>query len=325
MKKDNKSKQNRQRTQRDDELRSLDSQLGSFGLEPPKVYRRQEPQRQQQRQNGNRPAQQNRRQSAANRTPQERVKQQNQKRRLKKNVRRALTGISLILLVALVMVVLSLTVLFKIDTINITGNEKYSSMQIAAVLPIDKGKNLFMADVKGAKEKLEANLPYIYNADITRKFPSTINVAITETKTVYRIKNADKTYTLLDDNFKVLEEHAAKAPTNSVEIKKAVVSKAAAGTTVELADKKMLGYLTRICDTINAVNMKKVTAIYSKDINNNYIVYDNRITIKLGAIDKAETKLYSALAAIDKLEKTNPAAHGEITATSDKQIYFTEK
>lgn len=326
MKKNNNQKKNNPRAPRprEDELRSLDSQLGSFGIEPPKVYRRQE-------QQGRTPAKQpaNRRVSSARqnppRTPQERVKQQNQKRRLKKKFRRALTAITLVMLVIVVLVTLSLTVLFKIDTVKITGNEKYSAKQITAVLPIEKGNNLFTCDTKGAKKKLELNLPYIYNADITRKFPSTINVAITETKTIYRIKNPDKSYTLLDDNFKVLEEHAAKAPSGSVEIKKAVVDKATAGTTVELSNKKTLDYLKRICQTINAVNMKKVTAIYSKDINNNYIVYDNRITIKLGAIDKAEQKLYSALAAIDKLEKTNPAAHGEITATSDKQIYFTEK
>ena len=328
MKKDNKQKPNTKRTPREDDLRSLDSQLGSFGLEPPKVYRRQEQQRQQQ--TGSRgQSQQNRRPANANRnaqrTPQEKVKQQNKKRRLKKKVRRALYAVMLILLVALIIVALSLTVLFKIDTINITGNEKYTTQQITAVLPIDKGKNLFMADTKGAKEKLETNLPYIYNAEIKRKFPSTINVAITETKTVYRIKNADNSYTLLDDRFKVLEDSAAKAPSHSIEIKNAKIKTAVAGTTVELKDKKMLGYLKRICNTIASVNMKKVTAIYSKDINNNYIVYDNRITIKLASIDKAEDKLYSALAAIDRLDKTNPAAHGEIVATSDKQIYFTEK
>ena len=338
MKKDNKSNKNKQkpqRTAREDELRSLDSQLGSFGLEPPKVYRRQDSQQQrrtsqQQSRNGSRSAQQQSRRPASSRqntprTPQEKVKQQNQKRRIKKKVRNVLYASGLVVLVAAVLITLSLTVLFKIDTINITGNEKYSAKQISAVMPIEKDKNLFMADVKGAKKKLEENLPYIYNAEITRKFPSTINVAITEVKTIYRIKNADKTYTLLDNRFKVLEEHAAKVPAESIEIKKATVSKAAAGTTVELKDEKMLDYLKRICATINKVNMKKVTAIYSKDINNNYIVYDNRITIKLGAIDKSEQKLFSALAALEKLEKTNPAAHGEMTATSDKQIYFTEK
>ena len=300
-------------------MRNLDSQLGSFGLEPPKVYRRD------QRTSSSNASQQRRRAQNQPRAPHEKVKRQNKKRRLKKQVRRAIYGFALGVCIVAVIVVLSLTVLFKIDTINITGNEKYTTQQIAAVLPIQTEKNLFMVDTKGAKEKLEENLPYIYNAEIKRKFPSTIDVAITETSTVYYVKNADTTYTLMDDRLKVLEEHAAKAPKKAVEIRKAALNTAVAGKTAEFTNEKIQSNLLKISETVKNVNMKKVTAIYSQDINNNYIVFDGRITIKLGTLDKAEDKLYSALAAIDKLNQTNPKAEGEITATSDKQIYFTEK
>ena len=106
---------------------------------------------------------------------------------------------------------------------------------------------------------------------------------------------------------------------------KAALNTAVAGKTAEFTNEKIQANLLKISETVKNVNMKKVTAIYSQDINNNYIVFDGRITIKLGTLDKAEDKLYSALAAIDKLNQTNPKAEGEITATSDKQIYFTEK
>lgn len=308
-------------------MKSLDSQLGSFGLEPPKVYRRDaQPSSQngKSRQKADKKQQPVRRNNQ-NRTPQQQVQQQNKKRRLKKQVRRFLCGVGITAGILAVIIVLSLTVLFKIDTINITGNKRYTTQQISSVLPIEKEKNLFIADTKGAKIKLEKNLPYIYNADVKRKFPTTINVTITETPTVYYIKNSDNSYALLDDNYKVLEERSTASPKKSVEIRKAVIKSAVAGETAELTDKKQLQRLQSLTDTIKKTEMEKVTAIYSQDINNNFIVYDNRITIKLGSLDNAEDKIYSSLAAIDKLSESNPQAEGEITAKSDKQIYFTEK
>ncbi|MBR6391650.1 MAG: hypothetical protein IKS12_00030, partial [Eubacterium sp.] len=68
-----------------------------------------------------------------------------------------------------------------------------------------------------------------------------------------------------------------------------------------------------------------VSAVYSSDINNNFIVYDSRITIKLGTLDNLENKIYSALTAIEKLNESNPQAEGVLTVTDNKQVYFSEK
>lgn len=315
MKKNSKPK--KQNT-RDEELRTLDSQLGSFGLEPPKIYRHDQ-------KAGSKSEHRRRTQKDESVSPQEKNKQQNKKRRLKKGVRRAIYGVSVFVCVALVLVVLSLTVLFKIDNINISGNKFYTTQQISAVLPLETGKNLFTSDLSGAKVKLEENLPYIYEATLTRKFPSTVSVVIKETPKVYQIKNADNTYTLLDDRFKVLEAKTGNLPKDCIEVRKAAIKTAVAGKTVQLTSDKVLECLISLCEVINKVEIDKVTAIYSQDINNNFIVYDGRITIKLGSLDNAEEKLYSALTAIDKLTESNPKAEGELTAISDKQVYFTEK
>ncbi|MBQ7202911.1 MAG: FtsQ-type POTRA domain-containing protein [Eubacterium sp.] len=318
-KKTNQKPNNRQN--RSEDIKNIDSHLGSFGLEPPKIYNRDTtlPQRQEERRQ---------RKTNANldkSTPQAKRKTQNKKRRLKKKFRNALYALLVFVGIISVILVLSLTVLFKVEAINVTGNQRYTTQEIMAVLPLEKDKNLFVSDTKKAKEKLEKSLPYIYNADIKRKFPSTINVTITETDKVYTIKNKDNTYTILDDNFKVLEDRSPKAPKNRVRIKKAAVKSAVVGETVELTNKKQLQRLIKLTEELKAIEFDNVTAIYSQDINNNFIVYDNRIVIKLGSLDKMQDKLYAVLSALDKLSQTNPSAEGEMTATSDKQIYFTEK
>ena len=293
--------------------------LEDYGLEPPKLYRadqvRQKPQ-----------SKDNKRKKTNNpKTVQQERIEENKRRRQKKKIRKLLLYTALVIGIVGVMIVLSLTVFFKTQTITITGNSIYSKKEITAVLPIQKEKNLFLADVKGAEEKLEENLPYIYDARIKRKLPSTIIVDIEETPEVYAIKNKDKTYTLVDDNFKVLIKSAQKAPENSIIIKKAALSVSETGKKAKFTNKKTEEQLKILIKQKKIMKLDKITELYSTDINNNYMVYDSRITIKLGSVDDIEDKLNSALAAIEKLEEQNPQIEGELTVSSGKQVYFTEK
>ena len=299
-----------------------DSGLGQWGLEPPKIYRSD------QRLNDFSNAERNRQRkdnSKNNKTIQQQRIDENKRRKQKKITRKIIRSTALALGIVAVVTVLSLTVLFKIQTISINGNERYSKQEIMAVLPIEKQKNLFLADTKSAKSKLEENLPYIYNADIRRKFPSTINVNITETPKIYSIKNADKTYTLLDDRLKVLENSSAKKPKKATAIKKAEIKSAVPGQEVQFKNKKTADNLIILINAVQSMKLDKISAVCSVDINNNYIIYDSRITIKLGETDGIEDKINSAFAAIEKIEEQNPLAEGELTVGTGKQIYFTEK
>lgn len=300
-----------------------DNDLGAYGLEPPRLYRKD-----QRLIDFDAPAkkrQENQKKKNAPKTIQQQRLEQNKKRKQKLLIRKICLYAALVFGIAAVIIILSLTVLFKIQTITINGNEKYSKQQISAVLPIEKEKNLFLADASSAEEKLEENLPYIYDAQIKRKLPSTIVVNIKETPQVYAIKDKNKMYVLLDDNFKVLELNVEKMPAKAILIKKAALSNAQTGKEAEFTNKKIKENLKLLIEQKNSLKLKKITEIYSADINNNYMVYDGRITIKLGSTDNLENKIYSALAAIEKLEEQNPQAQGELTVGTGKQVYFTEK
>lgn len=330
MKKQNEGKFN------NNDFKPLNDELGSFNLEPPKIYRKEQEKRLTYNQENPRSkntgtrrklsskGKKKRKTTKQNITAQQKRKEETQKRKKKMLARKILFSVCVILLVLAVLAVLSLTVFFKIDTVTITGNSKYTTQQIQSVLPIEKNKNLFLADTSSAEEELETALPYIYNAEIDRKLPSTITVKITETDNIYAIKNKDKTYLLLDKDLKVLETSVTKKPKNAVDIKKATVTNPVAGNTAEFTDEQMSQDLLSLTEAISKLDLSETTSIYSDDINNNFIVYDNRIVFKLGSCDDLENKLYSALAAVEKLNETNPQAEGEMTVTGDKQIYFTE-
>ena len=295
--------------------------LGAYGLEPPKLYRKEQSKIISQKVESTK---QSLKKKNAPKTIQQQRAQQNKKRRLKFFTRKIILYSALVVGIAAVIVILSLTVLFKIQTITIKGNEVYTTEEISAVLPIQTEKNLFLADTSGAKEKLEENLPYIYNAQIKRKLPSTIVVNIEETPQVYAIKNKDKTYTLLDGNFKVLEASVQESPKGAITIKKAALKVAEKGKTAVFTNDKIKNNLEILINEKNSLKLEKITELYSADINNNFYVYDGRITIKLGSTENIENKIYSALAAIEKLEEQNPQVTGELTVGTGKQVYFTE-
>jgi cell division protein FtsQ len=217
-------------------------------------------------------------------------------------------------------------VLFKIDTITIKGNSIYSNSEITAVLPIEQNNNLLLCDIDSAEKELEESLPYVYKAEITRKLPTTIIVNITETQTIYAVKNEDKTYTLLDENFKVLETNSTKKPEGSIVIKKLTLTSANVGKTAGFEKEQIQKDLSAMTAQIKSMSLQdEITSIYSVDINNNYMVYDGRIIYKFGTTENLENKIYSALTATEKLNESNPNAKGEMTVTDVKQIYFTEK
>ncbi len=314
------------KTENVDAMKHLNDELGFFGLEPPKVYREEQKQPLNRKKDAKMPAGNKKRtKSAPAQSREQNVRHVKKKRRLKKKFRVAFTAIGLVFLIAIIVLVLCLTVFFKIETITVTGTKKYTSQQITSVLPIEKGKNLFAIDKKGAASKVEENLPYVYNLEITRKLPSTVIVNVTEPSFVYYVKNSNDTYTYFDDNFKILEAVVKSAPKKGIELKKAAFETAVPGKTATITNKDLVSDIEALMKCVSDLKLKKITAIYSESLVTNYMVYDNRITIKLGETKDVQEKIFTALAAIDKLNESNPGAEGTLTATNSKQIYFTEK
>lgn len=288
--------------------------LGDLGLEPPKIYR--DSQKKKTVSNG--------KNKSKEQLSRNEKRQKDTKRRKKRNkLRKFLLWLLAVIVIAAVGVVLSLTAFFGIENITVTGNSRYTEDEILNQCSISSGENLFLADTKGAADMLELNLPYIYTAEIKRKLPSTIELVITESEPSYYIKNKDKTFILLDDNFKVLETEAEKG--SGIAVKKAKVTEAFPGRHISFENKDTAECLKKLSQAVKDNDFDEITAVYSNSISDNYVVYDNRIEFKLGNCDNLEQKIYQGLASCKQLNESNPNAKGIMTINGGKQIYFTEK
>ncbi|MCD7722510.1 MAG: FtsQ-type POTRA domain-containing protein [Clostridiales bacterium] len=292
----------------------LNDRLGSFDLEPPKIYRDSS--------NGKNPSERSTK-KAKNKV--ELRRRQDKKRKLKKRVRNTLAGILVVLLLAGVGIILSLTVFFKIDAITPGGSGIYSSDEIIAVSGIEIEQNLFLIDTEEIAANIESALPWAYSVKVERSLPGEVKITVTDATAAYAIKNEDKTYIVLDDNFKVLETASEKRPSATVLIACDTVAKADAGYKIEFENDEISQALSSLAAAIKSTSFTEATKIKSNGAGDNYIVYDSRITFKLGSVDDLEEKIYRGLAVCEKLNESNPGAKGTLDLRYDKESYFTSK
>lgn len=177
-------------------------------------------------------------------------------------------------------VILSLTVLFKIDTIQVVGKSRYSAEQIVKSCGIKIGENLFLADVKDASSAVEQSLPYIGTAKITRSLPAKISIEVTE-EPVSGVIAYNGKYAVVSAAGKVLEL-ADKSPENYPAVKGLELSKAEVGKSIVYKDTSKAQMFQELLTAIKDNQFQKITAIDVGTPSKILVVYDNRITMNLG-------------------------------------------
>ena len=90
-----------------------------------------------------------------------------------------LTKLLCILLIAGA-VVAALTVFFKVQSITVSGNARYTSEEVVAASGIEIEDNLFLLNKYSAAQAIFEKLPYVEEATINRALPDTIVITVRE-------------------------------------------------------------------------------------------------------------------------------------------------
>ena len=77
-------------------------------------------------------------------------------------------------------IVAAMAVFFKVDTIEVTGNSRYTPEEIADSGNIHVGDNMFLINKFKAAEAITQKLPYISSVRISRKLPDTLCIRVEE-------------------------------------------------------------------------------------------------------------------------------------------------
>ncbi len=264
--------------------------------------------------------------------PEKRRAYEKRRKKVKRN-RAIFAGFISMLLLVITVLVLSVTVLFPIDTITVSGTSRYETQQIIQTSGVIKGENLFLTSTARASEKITTDLPYISKAVVTRVLPSTIKIEVTGTTAVYCYKTTGG-YALTDSQSKVLEIVNAQAvPKECAAILTKAAFTAQVGSNVEVDtntsqqqqadDQKELELLKSVMASIKESSINDITEIDVTSPSSIYLTYQDRLKLNLGSSNELTYKLKSAVEIIKKEDEISTTTSGEINLTNPGSAYVS--
>ena len=255
-----------------------------------------------------------------------RQKERAEQRRRRRKRRNIFFYTALFLLVIGVAVLLCFTVLFKLETITVSGSSRYSAEEIIKASGLVKGENLFRQDVEKASDRVEEQLPYIGEANISRKLPAEIVITVSEAQ-VAGVVEFEGQNILLDANGKVLEA-TGNMPEDCPIFKGMKVKNAVPGKPLEYADQEQKETVDSLMQAIRESGLEKITEYDVTDMYNLSLVYNNKIRLELGVSTDLVYKLRffnEGLLQAGKLTDSDTGTLDLSQASETNKAYFQEE
>jgi len=114
-----------------------------------------------------------------------------------------------VLMVLLIAVALvgACTVFFRVEFVEVEGNERYTEEQILAAASVNMGENLILTQKDLIAQRLYDALPYVDQVTVRKRFPTTLRLILKETAPAAAIATEDESsWWLIDGKGKVLEQ-----------------------------------------------------------------------------------------------------------------------
>lgn len=243
------------------------------------------------------------------------------KRRRRGGLGRLLRPLSLLL--AAGVVVAALTMFFKVETIQVTGASRYQAADIIAASGVEPGDNLVLLDRYRVSQRIYTALPYVTDVQPRPKFPSTLEIEVTETRAVAAIQGAGGWW-LLSTGGKILEAAdgslAAEYPQiTGVQAEDPAVSAALALPEDSTITASRLQELLAVLDAQEALPL--VNSIDCTSPRELVLRYDGRFRVELFYDADFDFKITCLLSAVDKLEP-NQKGTLRMTMSDDYEVRF---
>lgn len=233
-----------------------------------------------------------------------------------RKIRNFFVYLSIILVVLIVGVVLSLTVLFKTNNVNVNGlNGVYTEQDIVSASGLTLGVNIFTAPKGRAEDRIEKKFPYIEEAEVYSSFPDTINIDITIATPACVVEGLGGYY-IVSDKGKVLEVSATDDEAGIPIIEGISAEATAVGEYINFGSDVIKQTMQEIFAAFKEYDCQKITAINIKAEEESFAikyVYDNRIVVFLGLPEHINYKIQTADKIIkDKLDVGGAMVAGDL-------------
>ena len=113
---------------------------------------------------------------------------------------------------------LALTLFFRIRSIEVSGNDRYTRQEIIDAAGVSEGDNMFLMNKYSAAERIRRALPYIETVQFRRSLPDGLSIIVTECADPAAIVQDGKAY-LLCDTGNIVDEVTPAAAKQRTQVK----------------------------------------------------------------------------------------------------------
>lgn len=219
-------------------------------------------------------------------------------------------------------IILALTLFFRVNTVAVTGQQRYTQQQIVDASGIRTGDNLFLLNKYDVANRIVTELPYIETIRINRKLPDTLLMEVQECSAVLAVVQENNAW-LVSPTGKIVDRKAAAAADQYPVIDGCTLLSPSVGTPIALATEyarrqesllSLLGQLDQegLLDQVNAIHLGEADVLTMD--------YAGRFQVEMHYHSDYSRDLRALTKTIEKLE-TNETGTIELT-WDDGTVHF---
>jgi len=180
---------------------------------------------------------------------------------------------------------LGISVFFRVNEIIVTGDTRYSRTEVIEASEIEFGSHLFLLREGEARANILSRLPYAGHVEIVRRFPSRIEITVTEALPVAFLQ-AEGGYLVLDRSARILERTERRPIQRLVYVRgleTPILPREGEILALGEEGRAQLAYLQDILDLFGSLGLVPwVSELDMTDVHNPQFIYDERFTVLLG-------------------------------------------
>lgn len=220
-------------------------------------------------------------------------------------------------------IVVAMSIFFRVQTVEVEGNEDYTDAQIVEATGIDAGDNLFFLNRIGAVSRMMARLPYIQEATISRVLPDKVVISVKESSAVATVSSGTSAW-MIDRNCKLMTAVTESEALGLIPIEGVTAILPGVGNEIQVeeGDEAKVAYLKEILLEIEVRGLQsRITDLDISDVTNPTFTLDERFHVKLGEQSDTIRKFGVLLSAASQLQ---PGDMGTIDLSLDDKAHFLQ-
>ncbi|GEM_PF-682071 len=269
-------------------------------------------------------------------TPEERAARVRKMKRKRKR-RLALVVTVFCLLILMIVSPIVIFAALRVRNYSLEGESPYNREEIILASGVPEGKSLLFVDVDAVKNKIEAELPYITDVKVLKKFPGTLIIRYSEAQKQFAIQISESSYAILSPSFRVIETSSV-LPEGATLISGTPAVLAVKGEYVSFnggaaefdeggkpLDDDSLSLLMEISNAIAENELEDINLININSPTHIYLIYNERIVLNLGDSSNISRKIALGKKVIESENQNSIYQTGVINLTVDMQAFFSEE